>query len=85
MAEHSPLPWRWSDDERIIGADGFDVLAAWSEGQPGLSIEKADRDLILKAVNHHAELVGALKEAVRNSIPEAVPLARAILTKLEQP
>jgi hypothetical protein len=70
MRAHTPLPW-----EVVVRCDRYyDILA--SEGGPSFPVanlsacsepseRKANAALICKAVNHHDELVAALRDAVR--------------------
>lgn len=83
---HSPLPWKpsrglWIDD--VNGDECIRLLAP-------SHVAAKDMALILRAVNHHDELVEALRNAASaldciGGHKHIVEQARAILTKLESP
>jgi hypothetical protein len=59
-AVHSPLPWSGEyGDTLIMDADDITVIELHSRLR-----KDADMDFILKAVNSHAALVQALKDAI---------------------
>ena len=51
MAEHTPIPWM-AEDYVVLGSDRRIVCGATNE----------DAALIVKAVNHHEEMVKALRD-----------------------
>lgn len=76
-AAHSPLPWKALPERlheglhvagrapRIHAADGREVASVMRYGnKPGDPISEANTAIIVRAVNNHEELVGALQIAV---------------------
>lgn len=65
MSAHSPLPWRlgFADDNvAFVNAGRNTVCKCDSDG--GEIVPRANAEFICRAVNHHAELVEALKALV---------------------
>jgi len=69
--DHSPLPWRAEGSMEIHDADGTPVGECWQVGDdpfriasdvpdPG-DVLRANRDLIVRAVNAHARLVRTVR------------------------
>lgn len=61
--KHTPLPWQHHPEDNIISGDGGKCLMTWQTRS--LSVSTAERDanaaFIVRAVNSHAALTGALK------------------------
>lgn len=87
--KHSLLPWSVGLPAiAVAGADGWPIAMLVSRGdmsrEASDQIRLADAEFIVKAVNHHDELVAALKDAVewmndRRELAEIVPaIARAL-------
>jgi len=80
--KHTPTPWTYHDLADGYGQERFDVV-----GSDGISVadeqgtfDKASADHIVKCVNLHDELVGALKLAVTEvSAERFLPDGRRLL------
>jgi hypothetical protein len=64
--KHTPLPW-YADGPEVLGIDGngdfgYHVATAWnSPGGPEPDEAHANAELIVRAVNAHADLLAALE------------------------
>ena len=77
---HAPLPWV------VIYEDAYvepDIIAANGETVSDCFMNPANAAFIVKACNHHNELVEALKALLDTNSIEADSKARSLLSKLE--
>ena len=92
MSEHTPIPWKASDDRKdFIGQygekEGWNI---WTEDGTAVvafspsygACGEADANFIIKAVNSHDQLVEALKmlEYNEEGIPDTYP-SKAVVEK----
>jgi len=88
--KHSPLPWTLHRNEPIIyGADERTAIADCRVHTPGATrpartpaVNDANAELIVRAVNSHAELVAALRaclDSMDRLYPNGMPPARGTL------
>lgn len=78
--ETSPRPWRCDSEGRVFDADGTEIFVVTTD-EMGAAFSAAlptDAALIVRAVNMHDELVGALEfmlDNLQTSERKGVPLA----------
>ena len=86
-APHSPTPWHRSFTERdgllMLDARDRPVIKLWAA-----DISKADQAFIVQCVNHHQQLVDALRECAAGDsagkLIAALDNARSVLAALER-
>lgn len=75
MSEHTPTPWNIEGTTRTRGGAGFIVshgVNGYGDGPAGYVCDfigaKSDVDFMLRAVNSHEALVGALRNFLDNPL-----------------
>ena len=86
MNEHSPLPWK-EELGHIYGSDGFHACDPRCEraDADSMATMDANAEFIVRAVNHHDELVAARMLLTFSDAPnfDCIRQSRAVLAKLE--